>query len=270
MSTIYTPDEPYIINGILFSPFEKWLPITELVVPGIAAKYYVSNYGRVARSISNEHIELMTQYQKDNNYLKVSLSVWKGNLVIRKEYHVHRLVLMTFKYQQGCEKLDVNHKDTIKTHNWLWNLEWATRRENIRHALRTGRMGLGENATGSIMSNGSIRTVCELLDQGMPYTSVVKETGVPPHIVYEVYRGNTWLSISKDYSFLKKRYTKYFNEDQLGEIYDMVMANPNMIPEQVLLNINYPLASLSEPKQRVAINLVNKMRCDLGLDFIIW
>ena len=75
------------------------------------------------------------------------------------------------------------------------------RRENIRHALRTGRMGLGENATGSIMSNDSIRTVCELLDQGMPYTSVVKETGVPPHIVYEVYRGNTWLSISKDYSF---------------------------------------------------------------------
>ena len=50
----------------------------------------------------------------------------------------------------------------------------------------------------------------------------------------------------------------------------MVIANPNMIPEQVLLNINYPLASLSEQKQRVAINLVNKIRYDLGLDFIIW
>lgn len=269
----YTSDEPYIVNGVLINPFEKWIIVPEYVLPGASYEYWVSNYGNVrVRESSSNKFKLVPQSQKPGGYLIVTLSVdpSTGYAYGRRMFHVHRLVLMSFKYIEGCEKMDVNHKDTFKTHNWLWNLEWTTRRDNIKHALRTGLMGLGENATGSKLSNNSVIKTCELLDEGVDMRTISNITGITYNTVYEIYRGNTWLVISKDYNFLTKHYSKYFDAKQLGDIFDTINTNTDMHQEQVLQTINYPLDSLSEPKRRVVINLVNKMRYDLGYGFIIW
>lgn len=89
--------------------------------------YEVSQVGRV-RDIRTDRI-LPQWPNKPGGYLRVYID--------GKHHYVHRLVLMSFTDDDGYGK-DVNHIDGDKDNNCLWNLEWCTRKENIRHAVDAG------------------------------------------------------------------------------------------------------------------------------------
>lgn len=59
---------------------------------------------------------------------------------VSKSEKLHRLIMKSFKLVENCDKLEVNHKDGDKTNNRLDNLEWATRKDNMAHAFKTGLM----------------------------------------------------------------------------------------------------------------------------------
>lgn len=102
---------------------EFWLEIEE------APRYAVSSWGRVKNVITGR---VLRPGLVGAGYLNVIIAANDGERLSRK---VHRLVAKAF-YEEVEPSLEVNHIDGDKLNNAVWNLEWATRSQNIRHAYR--------------------------------------------------------------------------------------------------------------------------------------
>lgn len=98
-------------------------------IPNYKGLYQVSNFGNV-KSIFNE--KLLKPYVRKTGYVHVLLSK-DGK---RKCYTIHKLVMLAFVGESNG--LDVNHIDGNKQNNKLDNLEYCTRKENSKHAWKTG------------------------------------------------------------------------------------------------------------------------------------
>ncbi len=96
-------------------------------------KYEVSNYGSIRRFYKgNKNTGTVDRYKpiQPNKHKK---GYWKIGLGKTGQKSVHRLVALVFLPPvEG--KMDVNHKDGIKTNNYYENLEWVTPAENNLHA----------------------------------------------------------------------------------------------------------------------------------------
>jgi hypothetical protein len=102
---------------------EKWKP-----VPG-HERYFVSQCGRVWDTWRKK---LMSFTETEKGYLTVQLNTWDGKS--RKLWKVHRIVMVTF---ENYNVLPIDHKDTDKKNNHIWNLEYVTHKENMRRRLAT-------------------------------------------------------------------------------------------------------------------------------------
>lgn len=100
---------------------EKWLTIRN------HPDYEVNNLGDVRNKKTNRILK--PQLNRTDGYYRVALN--------GKCYYVHRLVADAF-FDGDHDKIDVNHIDGNRLNNKLSNLEWCTRKENIRHAYING------------------------------------------------------------------------------------------------------------------------------------
>jgi len=154
-------------------------------VVGYEGFYQVSNKGNamslgriildkngVSRNTKAKLMRLL--FNKKNGYLKITPCLnYKC-----KQYYVHRLIASAF-IPNPENKKEVNHINGIKTDNRVENLEWATAKENMQHAVRTGLNDLnGENSTNSKLTNEQVLKIRELSSQGMSATKIKKEIGI--------------------------------------------------------------------------------------------
>ncbi len=152
---------------------EKWKP-----VKGYEGYYEVSSLGRVKSlgktyQVTTKH-KTRTQYSQPritsqvydrDGYLKVGLIRDKTNT----QFKVHRLVAMAF-LDNPQNKSQVNHKNGIKDDNRVENLEWATPKENVIHAHKTGLCGMNgmsKQVAQLDMETGEIIHVYESARQAM-------------------------------------------------------------------------------------------------------
>lgn len=103
---------------------EKWMPSKEL------PEYELSSEGRVRNAKTGR---IMRTSVNTRGYEQVCLR--KDNAQVTRR--VHRLVADAF-YDGEHKGLDVNHIDGNKLNNHITNLEFCTRRHNIKHAFDSG------------------------------------------------------------------------------------------------------------------------------------
>ena len=111
---------------------EQWKDIV-----GYEGLYKISDLGRAkslrrytsSGNLLKERI-MVTYFDGKGNYLCLKLS--KNG--IKKSFGVHQLVAICFlEHTTVNRKVVINHKNLIKTHNTLSNLEIVSQRENINH-----------------------------------------------------------------------------------------------------------------------------------------
>ena len=117
---------------------EYWLPAKE------DPTYEVSNFGNVRNRETGRY--LTPHDNKPNGYLRVSLHGTK--------HYVHRLVAHAF-FDQDPSGLDINHIDGDRHNNFIGNLEWCTRKENIQHAIKSGLFKRTCNGLASVEASPS-------------------------------------------------------------------------------------------------------------------
>lgn len=107
---------------------EIWLPVPDY------DGYQISNFGRV-KSLQERWRKprILEPVLTKRGYLRAQLCIEEK----AKSFAVHRLVAQLFiPNPEG--KSEINHRDGNKLNNHVSNLEWATRSENMCHAVDTG------------------------------------------------------------------------------------------------------------------------------------
>lgn len=82
-----------------------------------------------------------------------------------KNIYVHRLVAIHF-IENPKNKPEVNHIDGIKTNNSTKNLEWVTRCENFKHAIKNGLTNAGEKHGLTRLTNQQAKEIRRRYNQG--------------------------------------------------------------------------------------------------------
>lgn len=175
----------------------------------ISNKYYPLAANEDGTVINNETGEVVNTWLHRTGYYYVNIPKNKSY----KLTSVHRVVADAWSHNSKPDvKTDVNHIDGNKQNNMPSNLEWCTRKENMRHAFDTGLVktrspSCGEDSHWNLHSEEKVREMCKLMQEGMRIVDVARSYNVCPNYLNDIKSGRCWKKVTKDYKFpvLKKR-----------------------------------------------------------------
>ncbi|MDG1314913.1 MAG: HNH endonuclease [Flavobacteriaceae bacterium] len=151
--------------------------------------------------INNEGVIYSLKFRNSNNVKEMTLSTHSAGYSVvkfrkdgkRKDFYVHRLVMLTFV---GESNLTVNHKNGVKKDNRLENLEYLSMSENVKHAWITGLKPCikGENHFNSILTENQ---VIEIKNQLLkPYRGIGRDLGKKYNVnrktIGDIRNNKTW------------------------------------------------------------------------------
>lgn len=110
-----------------------------------------------------------------------------------KPVGVHRIVAKAFLNNPENKKT-VNHKNGDLQDNRVSNLEWATQKENNRHAWETGLMNSrkGETHPNAKLNVDKVRQIKYALSEGVAQAELSRRFKVSPSSIQQIVNGKAW------------------------------------------------------------------------------
>lgn len=178
----------YILNGNMES-----MKVDEWITTYQSDKYEVNRNGEV-------------RSKKRGIILKPSYSPYANINLAGKRVSVHKVVMLSFIGVDACEERnEINHIDLNKRNNTLVNLEWCSRKENLKHYWEeSGRLVPYRDMVGKKFEGGKDGAfeVLNIVDSNNSYTkfhikfvnsgnekNIIKstlDTGKPADNFYEI------------------------------------------------------------------------------------
>lgn len=124
----------------------------------------------------------------NNGYLIVDLV--KNGKIYKKS--VHRLVALAF-LENKENYPQVNHINGNKQDNRLVNLEWVTRSENQKHAIKIGLRSAKGEKNSQCKLNESI--VFSIYNSNSSYTDLANHHNISLSTIYDIKKKRSWSHI---------------------------------------------------------------------------
>lgn len=160
-------------------------------INGYENRYLVSDLGNVKslRKPHRSYDKVLKPVKIGSGYLCVDLG--NGNGI--KRFLLHRIVAEAFMPNPD-NKPQVNHINGIKTDNRLENLEWSTRSENQKHAIKTGlRTARGVKNSQAKINEDIVKCV---FNDKRKYKEISLEYKIAISTISGIKRGYSWTHIT--------------------------------------------------------------------------
>ena len=149
-----------------------------------APAYEVSDHGRVRRAGGSRPLK-PTVYRKN-------IRVW---MKVDREWklaYVHRLVCEAFNGPQPTPNHEVAHNDGNPHNNYVANLRWATRAENLSDRVAHGTMTWGEKNPSAILTERDVLEIRRLHAGGRMMKDLAADFGVTAAAISYICNRKTW------------------------------------------------------------------------------
>lgn len=160
--------------------------------------YVIYNNGALFSLKSNKFLK--PNIDKDGYYL-YHLNK-KGQ---RKAFKAHRLVAEHFISLSPSVDHVVNHKDGNKQNNWVYNLEWVTRKQNGEHAAKNNLTAKELDFKRTKLSDKQCYHIIDLYyNQNRTYKCIAMQYSVSYQLIALICKGKTRKRIYESFFSLNK------------------------------------------------------------------
>lgn len=145
--------------------------------------YIITREGEIINRHNNHKIK---PQPNGKGYLRV--------IIGKKRYFVHRLVAQKY-IPNPKNKLQVNHKNGIKTDNRVENLEWVTNQENRIHAMKNGLHLTGSKCSYSKLNEDDVIYI--LQNKTLSNKQLAIKFNVSASCISDIRTGRTWKQLKR-------------------------------------------------------------------------
>jgi hypothetical protein len=245
----------YSTNGF-YSDEEKFSLLSSHYHNTKHGKYMVSTWGRLLNTETNNIVPINLIPEGENRYIRVQLCDINNNYFT---VAMHRLVgeVYIFGKPVGPNNIIViNHIDGIKWHNEVYNLEWTTQSENVRHADRNNLIArpYGEHNSASLLTDEIYNEICRLTQEGyLPHqvNSIMNIGYDITNIVQKIRNGKSETLISQNYDFsnIPRNDYRKFDEPTVNFICQCLQDYPGIDYDIILQKLGYDTKNM-DPRYR--------------------